>query len=459
MCFAMLCAVFNNITCWASISAPMRFNTDEYKQRLLKIVDEIVDENSNGNRHQRLPGLADHLREGMYWAYFYTNRDPLEVQRMTPPLPIITPEQRLATTMEFLTPERYAALETFCLNVLASEDSNFRVEAMHVLSRGLVSEKGRTLIEKAYAASVKKNTENAPASNILADSFTLAEALAYYHNTAGVEAFWQALEGEDWTLYHRAVLALKELESFTSDSRALAIITSENMVKVSFGLIGIKDEIENHFDVVILHLRRLREFFLANNSLDDNLFWEHLNFLGQLSECLRDISKFSEDKQKAIAEEIRLLAALPDERILLNMHYVFYEIADERDNAIINAMLRDTKIEDDVMCLLLDKKPHLIHAHKDALFNIINRGAFNKYHALSLLQRGMGEDVIVKALTEDELEMEIKRLFNLYTQTNIPGVLNILSPPCRPVFRAWLWWLALPVVAGVWFVVRLRKKK
>jgi len=28
-------------------------------------------------------------------------------------------------------------------------------------------------------------------------------------------------------------------------------------------------------------------------------------------------------------------------------------------------------------------------------------------------------------------------------------------PPCR---RAWLWWLALPVVAGGWFVIRLRKK-
>ena len=35
---------------------------------------------------------------------------------------------------------------------------------------------------------------------------------------------------------------------------------------------------------------------------------------------------------------------------------------------------------------------------------------------------------------------------------------NTLPPSSPPAFRAWLWLLALPVVAGVWFTVRLRRK-
>jgi len=36
---------------------------------------------------------------------------------------------------------------------------------------------------------------------------------------------------------------------------------------------------------------------------------------------------------------------------------------------------------------------------------------------------------------------------------------NAPPPPCHSTSRAWLWLLALPVVAGVWFAVRLRRKK
>ncbi|MCL1888666.1 MAG: hypothetical protein FWF96_07340 [Kiritimatiellaeota bacterium] len=34
-----------------------------------------------------------------------------------------------------------------------------------------------------------------------------------------------------------------------------------------------------------------------------------------------------------------------------------------------------------------------------------------------------------------------------------------LPPPSRAACRAWLWWLALPAVAGVWLVFRLKKRR
>jgi len=397
-----------------------KLNIEAHKQSVSKGVDGLIqafhENKADDGTLELMTMWAMSIKSCI--SYWYSKANPaLAYLRNPPPF---TPELRQPFTEDFLTPERYASIEQCCMDALDSDNPDLRMAAMQMLAKGLASAKGKKKIAETYAACLEGTGENAARPRTMKEVLTLAESLAYLHDAAGVETFWKVLDGGEAPLYARAVEALSELNLFYSDPRVVAVLQSDNPAKAVCAFE--KFSLSKHPDATIVQLRRLRESHAANAGLDAS----QLSLLGKISDKVGFyFDSIPEAKQKVIADDIRFFARLPDAGIRANVAMIFVRVVDavpdERDTALISAMLRQDPVNDGIRSALLNmlafSQKKMIRTQKDVLFELAKHGDITvQFKVVELLRMGLGEEPLTQHLWDKELEKEFARLSELYAQ-------------------------------------------
>jgi hypothetical protein len=400
-----------------TVSAEMSSrNTSNIAARLLKDVDavvQILDGNDVSDADQLKIALAANQIENMTASYFSSGKKwALRFDLAT----------RSNATKEFLSLERYLALEKACVNKLKPGNENVRILAMHVLSKSLGSSAGKPYMEATLLNALKAIKDKEKMTISYEELFTVSENLAYLGNVEGLEMLKSTLGDDTCPSYLKArgIDALSYLGLTITSINAEHLFLSKD-AKLAYKAFDSVDNLSGYKNTVIAaaiaQIQALKTVYTENKALSQN---EQLLMM-KLSRIIKTASREGtlshDDLQKAKAVSV-FFVGVDDAGIQEKAAALFAELANDDDSDLIARLFTSNSTDmREYASLAIAKCSHeAIHNQRKALIKMLDdssKGVRN--YALYALRKGLGEKT-GNTFSEAEFKIQKARVLEKYKE-------------------------------------------